>query len=100
MKKERNIAVTLFRNGKSIFKRLVLAIHHRNEGEILYAIINIIEESVWLTCVLIFFACLVIGFWKPHCFITAVFYLIVTGLIRTNIEDRKKGGMFTASEEE
>lgn len=98
MKTERNFAVQLLRNGKAVFKRIRIAIRHRDEGEILDSFVNLFEEGAWLFCEIAFLSCLVAGFFKPHCFITAAFYYILILIIRSNIRDRKSSRMFSSQE--
>lgn len=90
MKKERNIAVTLFRNARSLFCKLIRAIRHRNEDEILQAVVNISQEGIWLICILGAIFCFFAGFVKPHCFITAVLFVFLSAIWRSTIEEGKK----------
>jgi len=90
MRTNRNIAAQLLRNTKALNKRLALAIRHRSVDEILKATILYIENAGWLFCILSALSLVVAGFFKPHCFIMAFFYFIISGFIRAEIEDNKK----------
>lgn len=90
MKTNRNIAAQLLRNTKALNKRLALAIRHRSVDEILKATILYIENAGWLFCILSTLTLIVAGFFKPHCFLMAFFYFIISGVIRANIEENKK----------
>lgn len=71
------------RNYRSLFLRIRLAIHHRDEEEILFAIIRLMNESIWGLCWLCVPVCFFAGFFKPHCFITCIFFVILAALWRT-----------------
>lgn len=95
MKKERNLAVAFLRNGKALFKRLQLAIRHRDGGEIIDALLVIVREFGWCVCVTCFWTCLVAGFWKPHCFIMALLYGVLVSCIA---QGRKEGKLRQAED--
>ena len=90
MKTNRNLAAQLLRNTKALYKRLVLSIRHNDADEIIKASVLLIENAGWLLCVISTLALIVVGFFKPHCFITAFVSYILSGIIRANIEDNKK----------
>lgn len=90
MKKNRNFAAQLLRNAKALNRRVSRAFAHRNGNEICKALVLYIENIGWLLCILIALFCIGAGFVKPHCFFTAIFYFILSGLIRANIEDNRK----------
>lgn len=90
MKTNRNFAAQLLRNAKALNRRAHRAFVHKDGNAICKALILYIENIGWLLCILIALFCIGAGFVKPHCFITAIFYFIISGVIRANIEDNRK----------
>ena len=75
------------RNTVALVKRIVLACRHREEEEILRAILRLMMESTWAFLWMLVPVCFVAGFFKPHCFITTVGLVIVAMMFRTLIMD-------------
>lgn len=75
------------RNTLALFKRIILACRHRDEEEILKAILRLSLEGTWAFLWMLVPVCFVAGFFKPHCFITTVGLVIVAMLVRTTIVD-------------
>lgn len=98
-KTSRNKVERVLRNTRALIGRLALAVRHRDEAEVLKATIMLVENSAWMLCVLSVAACLVAGFFKPHCFVMAGVCLVVAGIIRANIEDFRNGTLGDALDE-
>ena len=81
-----------WRNNLALLKRIQLAWNHGNEDEIINALITLMEEGIRCLLIVAFYACLVAGFFKPHCFITALFYIILIAVWNSNIKDRREQG--------
>lgn len=76
------------RNWLALNKRVLRAIRHRDEEELLTSIIRLTNETVWSLCWLLAAVCFVAGFVKPHCFVTAIFFVILAALWRTmNVDE-------------
>lgn len=75
------------RNFLALIKRIRLAWRHHDEEEILYAILHLVMEGFRVVVIAGFYTCIVAGFFKPHCFITALFYLILIAIVNSTIAD-------------
>ena len=71
------------RNWLALNKRVIRAIRHRDEEEILTSIIRLTNETIWSLCWLLAAVCFVAGFVKPHCFATCIFFVILAALWRS-----------------
>lgn len=76
-----------WRNNLALLKRIQLAWWHRDEEELLNAILHLMMEGVRVVIIAGFYTCLVAGFFKPHCFITALFYLFLIAIVNTTIAE-------------
>lgn len=75
------------RDYASFFVRLHLAIRHRDEHRIVCSLAAILTGLINVILCLGLVACIIAGFFKPHCFITAFFYAILVWLWRTSMSD-------------
>lgn len=75
------------RDYASFFVRLRLAIRHRDKYEIVCSLARILTGFFYGIICLGFAFCIIAGFFKPHCFITAIFYAVLVGLWRTSMKD-------------
>lgn len=76
-----------WRNNLALLKRIQLAWWHHDEEEILYAILHLVMEGFRVVIIAGFYTCIVAGFFKPHCFITALFYLFLIAIVNSTIAD-------------
>lgn len=77
------------RNALALIKRIIRAVKHGDEVEVLAAIINLMDEFTWCVCIIGVAFCFIAGFCRPHCFILVPFFYIAAGIVRSNIRDRK-----------
>ena len=76
----------LGRNALAVILRFVMACRHHDWDEIGRASITLLFESVWLLCWILVAFCFVAGFVKPHCFILAFLFAILSGICRSNAD--------------
>ena len=76
------------RNTKAVCKRIRRAIGHRNLPEVASSVARLLVGILWTICVLCTAACLVAGFYKPHCFVMAVFYAVCVWAVGKTYEKK------------
>lgn len=76
-----------YRNALALIKRFVRAVRHRDADEITLAVAAISTEALWLLMWACAVTCLVAGFFKPHCFVTAAFFVIIATILRDTTSD-------------
>lgn len=85
-----DIIKRLGRNALALLKRLVHAWSSGSEDAVACAILNIMEETMWLFCAVCLLVSFIAGFWKPWCFATCIMFGILTAIVRSNIKDRRR----------
>ncbi len=84
---ERNIIQTICRNCKALTIRLRRAVASHNADAILSLSAIILREGMWLGCWLFAAVCFVCGFFAPHCFLSALMFVVLAAICRSNCDD-------------
>ena len=80
----RQMCIRIGRNTRALWLCILLGIRHKDEYEILKAVVRMTNEGIWLVCWLLAFLLVPVWIFNPSCIIASIGFAIVAMIFRSN----------------